>query len=64
MRTLCAVGNFESIVKKGNNRSRDTYEKTDHQKTIPSNQEIIHIKTKSNTLVIDYLDEAQESIKY
>ena len=61
MRTLCAVGNFES-VKKGNKRSRDMCEKTDCRKKIPRNREIIRTKMKGNALMNDCLDEAKESL--
>ena len=59
-RTLCAVGNFES-VRKCNKRSREMYEQTARRKSSRTDQEIIRTKIKGNALIFDCLDEVNES---
>ena len=61
MRSLCAIGNFDS-VKKCNKRSREVYQQTTRRKSTPDDREIVRTKTKGNVLIIHCIDEDNNSV--
>ena len=61
MRSLCAIGNFDT-VKKCNKRSREVYHQTTRRKSTPDDREIVRTKTKGNVLIIHCIDEDNNSV--
>ena len=61
MRTLCAIGNFESVTK-ANKTAREIYAQTERRKTPIGDREVIRTKTKRSALLLNCLHENNTNI--